>query len=259
MIELHRVQLEIEMLPAPEIEAFKTLLLAIYSRPIVIPSTDHLLKTIELADYYRALPIFSLAVKSALLSSPKFVAQIPELCTTLLAPAGKLRNQVLFTECLIHATGPWAAPRYLKLEDPELRRIGEKAYNNIVKAIGDFQRDLLKFNKGEWSLIQKRKALEQDSSTMIKIAYDCPTDSGPARTDKSKLRLSQYYRAVYEDIGHGILSDFKHLLLPLLKSNLKLDTSGEISGQKDGKYAQCFLCAEIDDEDLPWDINQEDW
>lgn len=42
----------------------------------------------------------------------------------------------------------------------------------------------------------------------------------------------------------------------LLKSKLVLD-KGHQAGV--GDCEDCFLCAEVEDEDLPWDVDENDW
>lgn len=55
---------------------------------------------------------------------------------------------------------------------------------------------------------------------------------------------------MYTHIEHGIPSAYEPLLEPLIRNNLRLDKSGEQSGN--GKYAEHFLCADINEKDLPW-------
>jgi hypothetical protein len=111
-----------------QVQAFATLLRAIYRMPIEIYSVKHLEIITELADYYRALPETSKAVTSSLLDSRAFTTTIPENCVKLLEVSRKLRNKVLFKECLIHCTGPWRRPKYLLLKDLALKELCETAY-----------------------------------------------------------------------------------------------------------------------------------
>lgn len=43
----------------------------------------------------------------------------------------------------------------------------------------------------------------------------------------------------------------------VLKSNLVLDKSGMSAGEE--KCKLLFLCGDINDCDLPWDVTQDDW
>ena len=65
------------------------------------------------------------------------------------------------------------------------------------------------------------------------------------------INLPEYYRRLYECNYVWFDSYFYNSLKAFLKDNLTLDRSGNLPG-KPGLYKESFLCAEIDDEDLPW-------
>lgn len=51
--------------------------------------------------------------------------------------------------------------------------------------------------------------------------------------------------------------DLREVLEPLMTNKLRLDKSDVQAGE--GKYRDFFLCADVDDIDLPWDPDEHDW
>jgi hypothetical protein len=49
----------------------------------------------------------------------------------------------------------------------------------------------------------------------------------------------------------------KEMLSPVLQNNLVLERSKDGAGQ--GKFENCFSCAEVPDEDFPWDLTHIGW
>ncbi|CAG8962365.1 hypothetical protein HYFRA_00014162 [Hymenoscyphus fraxineus] len=241
-----------------QINAFKTVLFAIHSKGIIIESAAHLAVCTQLADYYRCLPILSQAVSSSLMDSTAFVESIAKECRNLLETAARLRNKLLFKECLIHLTGPWIKPQYLSLQEPLLKAAGEKAYESILILIAKYHEETLRLTHHSYGRNVKVENLQFEVSEYCTMDEINPSllITGRPKIEK-RLRLPEYYRKLYARIGNGLPLSYESILKPLLKSNLRLDRSGELSGK--GKYAQFFLCADIRDEDLPWNIQQEEW
>lgn len=102
-----------------EVEGFRQLLCAMYSRPYTIKSVEELSTLTQIADFYCALPIVSVTLTDALLDSPIFLKrengnstactkdQLAEDCDSMIFIAQKLRSSVLFHECLIHIVANW--------------------------------------------------------------------------------------------------------------------------------------------------------
>lgn len=94
-------------------ELFRKLLCAIYTRPYTIMSCEELEDLTNLADFYRALPILSATIVTALIGSPiftrknKYSTEFALRAHELLFIAEKLRNKVLWTECFVHVVGRW--------------------------------------------------------------------------------------------------------------------------------------------------------
>jgi hypothetical protein len=53
--------------------------------------------------------------------------QDPSQCPQASSNYCKLRSELLFKECLIHALGPYTHPQYLQLTDPKLKQAAERA------------------------------------------------------------------------------------------------------------------------------------
>lgn len=73
---------------------------------------------------------------------------------------------------------------------------------------------------------------------------------------------AKFYRSLKaEDASHDH-EDWEQLgtaLSRLLTNNLVLDQTGFGAGDDGGLCNRPFLCAEISDEDLPWDPSEIDW
>jgi hypothetical protein len=93
------------------------------------------------AEIYGALPRISLAISapgaSSIFDKPLFCQTIPRNCIELLLISTKLRDKVLFTECAIHATGPWTKPQYLELYNIKVRKAVQNADHRISLIIDD--------------------------------------------------------------------------------------------------------------------------
>jgi hypothetical protein len=80
---------------------------------------------IELADYYRCLPILSNSTVRALLNSPEVSDEIRGDEHRAFAFAAKLRNANLFRGVLINVANPWNRPYYLELSDSKLKKAAQ--------------------------------------------------------------------------------------------------------------------------------------
>jgi hypothetical protein len=176
---------------------------------------------------------------------------IPANTVKLLPIAAKLRNTPLFKECLIHLTVPWTKPRYLELTDPKLQRVVRRAYNDVCATITKAYENLL--YAANTPGFNGDKACRRIARNIISMA-----EFGMAHARANdRLNLPLYYRDLYESHDGSSSEIVRTVLAHLFKKNLLLDKSGATAGFD--KYIEYFLCAEIDDEDLPWDINQKDW
>lgn len=60
-----------------------------------------------------------------------------------------------------------------------------------------------------------------------------------------------------ENLGADLLNDSQGDFDGLLDNKLVLDKGVCRAGE--GDFENYFFCAEVSDEDLPWDINETDW
>jgi hypothetical protein len=236
-----------------QVQVFNNLLCAIRGQTYRIADVEQLERLVELGDYYRALPVLSHPSYAAILNSYSFLDLIPDNAVKLLPIAAKLRNVPLFKDCLIHLTGPWTKPRHLELTDPKLQRAARRVYNGVCATVIKAQENLLLAASTE--PLGRDKACKSIGENIISRAIF----GGMHANEDDRLNLPFYYRQLcnYNVTSRRSLETFTRVLAPLFKKNLLLDWSGVAAGH--GNYSQHFLCAEIDDEDLPWDINQKYW
>jgi hypothetical protein len=232
-----------------QIACFTLLLSAIYGRAYTVPCLDSLETLTCLADYYGALQIVSNTLDSALARSHNLVEQIPFHPLRLLHAAQKLRHSILFRDALVFVAGDWGKYRE-EIRHPEnrpLRNSMPMAYAKIGEMFEDTS--------------SKLQFIIRDSAPRPIVKF---LNSQQGYTSS---RFPQYYRDLYnEDFTEFTIKKserlaakklMKHWLGPLMKNNLVLDRSGDGAGE--GVHIDRFLCASIDDEDLPWDPKQTDW
>jgi hypothetical protein len=233
-----------------QVACFTLLLSAIYGRAYTVPCIDSLETLTCLADYYGALQIVSNTLDSALVRSHNLVEQIPSHPLRLLHAAQKLRHSILFREALVFVAGDWKKYRE-EIRHPENRPLRNSILMAYAK-IGEIFED----TNSNLQLIIR----ELTPRAIVKLL-----NSQQGYTPSS--RFPQYYRDLYnEDFTEFTTKKserqiakklMKRWLEPLMKNNLVLDRSGDGAGE--GVHIDRFLCASIDDDDLPWDPKQTDW
>lgn len=251
---------------------FETMLCAIYVKPYHILSYDDLFTLTELADFYCALPIVSRTLDMALHSSQDFVKRIPDNRCEVFKLAAKIRNKLLFREALVWIMGPWTRPNYEHLEDPKLRKIAHRAYTEITSMIAAIDYHLLKDISdevfvGNWPI----------QHIAVKQAMDKATEKA---VNRSGFSMPIYFReldhALKKIEGYSEWVTLPEFIKGLRKCNLVLNRGSFESGKigpvvRDTEYIDegkedtdwragnafepgmedYFLCAEIEDDDLP--------
>ncbi|RDW69603.1 hypothetical protein BP6252_08623 [Coleophoma cylindrospora] len=259
----------LECLPENDLDlpAFRKLLCAMYHRPYRLESFQMLEVLVDLADFYCALPIVSATLTAALLGTPIF--QSPDVSMTgsynvweiqgpvMLVLAKKLRHALLFREAFVHVVSNWQGNVHGEHyvydkesnatspfpDDKELLRLVYQGYSQVCSK-------LLKVNQHLFKLI-----VEDDNfETIIRdMGEDIRSDTNPT-TEASYFRcLKDNLKALEPDSDYPPL---RKALDDLLQKNLLLDRSSFGAGQ--GPY-EGFLCAEISDEEMPWDPSEIDW
>lgn len=115
------------------------MLRAIHARTYTVDDYEELSLMVDLADYYRCLPILSYSMDGALLKSPEVSIELEEFPDETFVLATKLRNATLFRDILIHIANPWSRPMYLAFLDPKLIKAGQRGYDSIAVKIAKAQ------------------------------------------------------------------------------------------------------------------------
>ncbi|KAG9234912.1 hypothetical protein BJ875DRAFT_530466 [Amylocarpus encephaloides] len=220
-----------------QIDAFHILLKDFYGQNITISIVAHLKEITALADYYRAA-----------LADDK-----PKHCLELLETAVMLKNKMLFTECLVHATGPFHDPQYLTLKEDKIKQIVAKTHSNILETILSVHQKVLNSKYVE-SESAGRTGRVDKWTLGVKILMDIVLKCMINHKGEKIVSLPRYYRKLSTYCGTSIPANCADILAPLLKNNLVLMEQGSRVVQG-AQLEDSFLCAEIKDEDLPWNLN----
>jgi hypothetical protein len=239
-------------------EMFEKLLSSVYLRPYSIDSILELTDLTDMADYYRMLPIVSHTLSNALLDSQEFIKQINTNPCVVFKAAAKLRHKVLFREALVWVVADWKFPAFKEdgeLLNPRLRQVARCVYGEIATMVS---RSTSKIMDGflaagctEWlesfgkGVIDPQKEEHWDACDLY-------------LSDRPALSLPKFFQNIVynDDLPYDVSIDPLYLS-DLLRNNLVLDQAGRVAGEGDEK--DCFLCAKIEDEDLPWDPEEHDW
>lgn len=232
-----------------------------YNRPYTIDSGNDLLILTRQADFYCALPIVSATLSAALIEGKLFKEldwskktendrDFEEGCffmimERLLYMGLKLRHRLLFRECFIHIVGLWQHHKNKSakiMRDPVVRLLVEKAHAELnTKILKVFQSALFIALKDPQKLPKQEKEVLSG-------------DFGSPEQTAQFWRLALIRATVRTDWDE---SDFpKRPIKILLASNLVFDRTGFGAGE--GIYERVFLCADIADEDMPWE-DAVDW
>lgn len=236
-----------------------------YHRPYVLEGFQMLETLVDLADFYCALPIVSATITTPLLGSPIFSAHneyqdnVWEIqAPVMLVMAKKLRHPVLFREAFVHVVSNWQGnvlgeyyvfnkesdARSPFPDDKDLLRLVYQGYSQVCSK-------LLKVNQ------QALRVLTVKDRCFEKVVRDMGeeinSDTNPTTEASYFRRLMDYLKAAEGDAAD---SHLMKTLEDLLQNNLVLDRSGFGAGQ--GPF-EGFLCAEISDEEMPWDPSEIDW
>ena len=223
--------------------AFEKVLCAFYSKPYTITSFRELSDMTRLADFYRALPILSVSLYTALWQSPRLVAEIPSNCKSTLIVAQKLRHPILFREALVHVVSQWKGYSHFLQGHYSLICVITASHNRVCERLLEVNQELfVAINLG---------GLKRD--------FICEATK---RLDNSELATqnAHVYRKIYERWGKTTdpeLQTLKEQLTLLMENKLVLDRGRAQPGVDEFKFV--FLCAEIYDRELPWDMEELDW
>jgi hypothetical protein len=228
---------------------------ALHGWSIHIPSTlsnfavDYVCDLTSSAERKGALPRISEAIhSSSIFNHLHFRKSIRRNCVRLLDVTFKLRSELLFRECIIHATGPWKQPQYLTLKNAELHAVAQKAYQRLVERVLE---------------LGERFRSESHENVLAEAVRSKLTNEGVEEIyseacDFNTMCMPTYFRNVQKYCAQMLSGEAKALLESLLASKLQLGHSRDKPGEP-GIFQHTFLCAEVSDEDLPRDVSKRDW
>ncbi|PVH75279.1 hypothetical protein DL98DRAFT_593276 [Cadophora sp. DSE1049] len=222
-----------------EIKAFGNLFAAMYGESYSLNSRDgpaELQHMAELADYYCALPAVSRSLTKLLLEKDYHIGNRP---ASWITAAYKLRHAALFRECVVYLAGSWNSKDHRPSSDMNINKVIALARARITSEIADVHAELF-FESSQDKCI---------SDAIVNIMRA-----------NSAWRLPDFYRQLwaydfkdYEDSRNLV----RAALDPLTKNNLLFHGQNVVPG--DDLYNNYFLCSTVSDEELPWDLKQEDY
>jgi hypothetical protein len=248
-----------------EIEGFNRLLCCIYNQPFDFGDVDHLKTLATLAEFYGAGPTVSVSLDGAVARSLENLKDLQDEALSYLEVAYRLRNRFLYKESMVHVAGRWS--RYKQdvsgNDFPKLRRCAIIAHAGIASMLDDANIAILKIAGRDTVYVSETDEPRRKQDIIIWQRFQHHTEIWQGYDT-----LASLYRALYEDKFADAPANMSRKLViiaqqrvrdivgPLLKNNLVLDKSGKVGI---GAYIDCFLCAEVPDEDLPWDAEETDW
>ncbi|TVY73407.1 hypothetical protein LSUE1_G008361 [Lachnellula suecica] len=230
--------------PAEE-AAFEKLLCAMYDTPYPVKSLQELSDISRLAHLYQTISIVSLSLNSAKYSSPRFPREINLNPLEALILARELRQPFLFREALVYAVSRWADCRFdRKVLDahPDLKTIVESEYSKISMQIA-----IVLYIT--FASVSRKDRIFLFVTDELKSSVSLDPGLPPTRGAK-------YFRALYERLAswdQDSCSSVKEILQELLKINITLVDHNYTVAESDK-----FLCAQIEDGELPWDLAMDD-
>jgi hypothetical protein len=208
-----------------------------------------------------ALPNLSGTISTALVGSPMFkrksypcesdsdLSEFVQRAGEIIFAAKKLRHSILFRECFIHLVS--------SLHDADVSIYGADVYSLPLPALRDDKDLWLVLHEGKSSL---RKKILQAQQSVLEICLDKHLE------EHLRLAMRDAYLQNPEHCSLGFrqllaIDEIKVLGLEsieeLLQNNLALDRTNFGAGE--GPYFDRYLCAELADEDMPWDAAESDW
>jgi hypothetical protein len=164
--------------------------------------------------------------------------------------AKKLRHPVLFRECFIHLVDRLHGSFYYGSafsalrEDKDLWLLLSEGKSNLRQLILQAQNAILMASMDGLLRVDLK-------DQMIDALRADPENS--AWFFKHMLDLRELTHCVNDEEAEEMFAPIEILL----RSNLALDQTDFGAGE--GPYKNIFLCAELADEDMPWDAAEFDW
>jgi hypothetical protein len=226
---------------AQEEKAFQNLLCAIFGKEFSITDAAELNAMTTQADYYGALCILSNQISATSFNSPGLVSSIGKDPCSLLVSACKLRHKLLFRECFIYVLGPWSTLQYAQLSNPVLLNLAIEKHASMKSRIFAAFEGIVQVAAGSAGVSQGIAA------KMLNMAQGC-------LDVHKKVLYPKFFRLCCEK--YADYESYRPLFSSLLANKLVLNKDA-IAGA--GAFADFFLCSEVEDHELPWDVTQTDW
>lgn len=170
----------------------------------------------------------------------------------------KLRNGVLFQECIVHIAGRWEIQSGSgKLSKREVLENNIDIFRIVTNVCSELNNSILQVNHHLF-VVSVRQELPLDDEADALADFEYGMD--PIRNPKFYRTLKQSVDEQIEEDGDDAsvtLTSLRNHLEFIIKSNLSLDKTGYAPGE--GDYSHYFLSAKIKDEDMPWDATEIDW
>jgi hypothetical protein len=209
----------------------------------VLLNLEELVALTSLADYYCALPAFSRSLYRAFaqVTIDEWDCEEEQLSMVLKA-AIKLRYADLFRECIILLAGKWDTEPDLSLYDQKISKLITAVRHEVTYELADVNEKILRLIAEHPQLAAEINKIKLDADASLPEYYRL-------------LRKGVYYDAVCDYGAYRV--QIKQVLERLMGNDLKFGGSKDLSGRC--PFQNYFLCATIDDDDLPWDGTQTDW
>ena len=231
---------------------FNKLFQALYSRPYEISVLSDVIDLATAANNYGCLPALSYSLNAAMLNIKDVKAwyfSINADPTLALAIAKRLRNATLYRDAMIFAVADVKKPAYLRADrDTFPFREAQNAYNRIRVAFRRFCVEFLTDSR-DGRLMSNRGDIEPED-----VYEHC---KGLARDNVTGgVILPKFLRIIFETVWHE--DEWSEVLQELLACKLALGVSHDDFNAGDGGFEGMFLCATVEDDELPWN-DAVDW
>jgi hypothetical protein len=238
-----------------------------------VPNLDALETLARLADFYGSSPAVSESLDGLLLRNQDLFENMAEpiMSIRFLAVACKLRNKTLYKESMTLIAGRWtpgSPTSELLATEPKIRRRAVVANAGILVKISEAQNVLLQYSARanvhrQWpgtyeDEVQVKDFVVEERTQHYNLDYGPPNHPEYFRLiHEDDFQITGYHtkdrnidKGAWDRLSMETAEEVRLIVGPLLENNLKLSKGMEGAGQ--GVYKDCFLCAEIEDEDLPW-------
>ncbi|KAF7943897.1 uncharacterized protein EAE97_005967 [Botrytis byssoidea] len=207
----------------------------IYRIPFEI-NPEQLIELAKLANYYRCLPAASNNLYACFSMSPNFDIH---KARDLIESAYKLRQPLLFRDCVIFIAGTMQRMSPLLYQDKNLNT--QQALQQVLMAVRNkiFENHL----EAQEAMYTKAGSSRELFKTMKEISIKV--------LEQDFFCQPYFYRKLLDRE-----EEFFEDLNDVLSGNLQLDNSA-MAGV--GYFDYHFFCADLSDEDLPWDTTETDW